>query len=102
MPSAQPVAGADHASSGPPSVDERGEGYKDSVTLEPHGALFVWYSVTNYVVFGRARCKPTFANGVILGLKGVGTWYFPISRRGSTDVGTKLASTSVQYVAVVT
>jgi hypothetical protein len=97
VPYSQPVDGDSKTPVGPDSTYQPIEGVsRGLVVLHAHGgAAYVEYYIVNEANFAHNRCEPANANGVELRPFGTENFYFPISRRGATEVCTKLASTMV-------
>jgi hypothetical protein len=67
-----------------------------TVVLRAHGGkAYVEYYVMSVSDWTVAQCRPAIANGMLLNLRGTGRFYLPITRRGATEVCTKLASTEI-------
>jgi hypothetical protein len=97
VPHAQPVQGPGKTPVGPAAAYQPTDGVSPkTVVLHAHGGhAFVEYYVSNEGNFSKRRCEPRAANGVNLRPSGLGNFYIPISRRGATEVCTRLANTGV-------
>jgi hypothetical protein len=97
VPRSQPVDGPSKTPVGPPSKYQPVEGVsRGSVVLHAHGGVaYVEYYIVNEANFAYDRCMPANANGVDLRPFGSENYYISISRRGATEVCTKMASTMV-------
>ncbi|MGC2484996.1 MAG: DUF4232 domain-containing protein [Acidimicrobiales bacterium] len=97
VPHSQPVDGTSKRPVGPSSTYQPIEGVsRGSVVLRARGGVaYVEYFIVNEANFDHGRCEPANANGVELQPFGTENFYIPSSRRGATEVCTKVASTMV-------
>ena len=100
IPSAQPVAGVNRTPVGPPSRFSPGNGSRGPLALMAHRSASLWYAVTFWRTFTRTQCDPVFADGAVLGLKGVATLYFRVSP-SATEVCLRRASTWVEVFNLI-